>query len=560
MRRLALQEFRAELEEQLEGVRGSDKAHKIAARLTREFFSADESCIAVMRPGKRLPDPRFRFPQASEWSEVLERYLQPARRPKLPPQLLMAPIERRGRVWAHLIVRTAGAFDDAGHREIALVARTLSRSVQRLDKQRVVEVRARIDRKIMEQLRPEDLFYQILHGLRQLTRYDHSSALLTYDKDEGTLELVAEQIAWRKGKSRRIGVVRSLSDRVRCLLEADVVTGFDRVEEGWRAWDGRGGVELAEALDYNVPDGRRREGAMLLAPLTTREGTLGVLKVATIQPHTFGIYEVELVRRFLPQAAIAFWTQRRAASLEHGMMQAERKHAMANLARGVSHDINNALGAVLPLVQQMRADIRQTTRSPTELLAVLGKDLEQLEESVRVCRRIFGGMLSFARSSAQTLGQGDVAAAVQTTLAVLDDGMRRHAITLDVSVPERMPHVIGAQGELEQLILNLATNAREAMPAGGTLTIRARRVQEGGVELVLADTGSGIPAEQLARVQEPFFSTKRHGNGLGLSICRSIVWEMNGSMSIVSPTGQGTIVTLLLPSREKPAAPMGAAP
>ena len=149
---------------------------------------------------------------------------------------------------------------------------------------------------------------------------------------------------------------------------------------------------------------------MLVAPLVTREGTLGVLKVATIQTGTFGPYEADLVRRFLPQAAIAIRTLRRTASLEHGMMRAERKHAMANLARGVSHDINNALGAVLPLVQQMRADVRRGDDDPERLLETLAVDLEQLEESVRVCRRIFGGMLAFARSSARSLGQGDVAA------------------------------------------------------------------------------------------------------------------------------------------------------
>src|SRR4029079_5887024 len=110
---------------------------------------------------------------------------------------------------------------------------------------------------------------------------------------------------------------------------------------------------LAELLDYDQ-DKRSgiptpEEGAILCASLATRDGLLGILKIASIHPGAFCRYEVALISQLTTQAAVALQNARRAESLEQRVLAAERKHAMANLARGVSHDVNNALGAVLPL-------------------------------------------------------------------------------------------------------------------------------------------------------------------------------------------------------------------
>jgi hypothetical protein len=173
-----------------------------------------------------------------------------------------------------------------------------------MDWQRTIEVRSRIDRKILEKLRPQDLFYEILHGLRSLTHYDHSSALLICDRRENVLELVAEQIAWLKGKSRRIGLKLPLSDDVWALLRNNMVYGFDRRDGVWDEWSGGKPTALAELLDYNkVEEGSTsdmRESSMLCAPLVTRDGVLGVLKVAARYRGAFSRYEADcrwLLRR-----------------------------------------------------------------------------------------------------------------------------------------------------------------------------------------------------------------------------------------------------------------------
>jgi signal transduction histidine kinase len=281
---------------------------------------------------------------------------------------------------------------------------------------------------------------------------------------------------------------------------------------------------------------------MICAPLATRDGVLGVLKVAGRHPGSFGSYEADLIGRFLPLAAVAIQNSQRTVTLEAKMLAAERKHAIADLARGVSHDINNALGSILPLVQQMAADLQSNRAEPRVLL----EDLRQVEQSVQTCRRIFGGMLGLARGSAEKIGYGYVTRAMQAIVAILKDSIERQRIRLELGLGEELPAIRGRQGDLEQLFLNLVTNARDAMPRGGDLAIHGRRAN-GMVEITIRDTGLGIPAEHLGRIHEPFFTTKPNGNGLGLSICRSILWDMSGRLTINSREGEGTEVRVLLP-------------
>ena len=132
--------------------------------------------------------------------------------------------------------------------------------------------------------------------------------------------------------------------------------------------------------------------------------------------------------------------------------------------------------------------------------------------------------------------------------------MSRSDIELQVNVPEETPEVACSQSDLEQVFLNLLTNAREATPHGGRIMVTVRAVDR-LVEISIADSGCGIPAENLPRVLEPFFTTKQHGNGLGLSICRSVLWEVDGTLTIQSEPGNGTDVRVLVPQAVSPPHP-----
>jgi len=543
-RELAALKFIDGLSAHLRDVREPHKALRHALRDTRDFFGATRGCIATLAPGRSTADLLFALPKEADWDLVaLTRYIRPSY-PPVDPDMLIGSVRRRGAAWGVIALVAPGrAFDRDDRRLIARIAAMLSGEVHRIDRDRLLGLRDRIDRKIMEQIHAKDLFYQILDGIRSLTRYDHSSALLIRDEAEHSLRVVAEQIAWTKAKSERIGVRVPMTDAAAALLQSEQVYGFDRSGDTWREWNGRPAGALAALLDYNSAEGDdAREGAMLCVPLVTLDSLVGVLKIAARHPEQLTQFDAELVEHFRSQAAIAIQNLHRTESLRARVVTAERKHAMADLARTVSHDLNNALGAMLPLVQQIQADVRAGALDA----GVLHEDLEQVQKSLQVCRRIFGGMLTFSRNSARRSGSGHVRRAIDTASAILKYGMTRSAIELQVDVPDEVPEVACSQSDLEQVFLNLLTNAREATPHNGRISITARPVER-VVEISIADTGCGIPAEHLPRVLEPFFTTKPHGNGLGLSICRSVLWEVEGTITIESELGAGTDVRVVVP-------------
>jgi signal transduction histidine kinase len=523
-----------------------DKLIAHYVRGARELFAADQACVVVAERGTGAMRLRHPTPRDRRWNEpALARALnEPGA--ATPKGVMVASLDRRGRRWGVLaIARSGGAFARGTGHALGLLAQDLSHELQRIDRDRLFEVRSRIDRKIVRDLAPKDLYYQILDGLHTLTRYDHSSSLFILDESSGRMELVAEQIAWRKAKSARIGAERVLPEAARSCLLDGVVYGFDRRHGVWTEWTDHGGGPLAALLagpGEAAASGTPPADAVLLAPLGTREGALGLLELSARHPGMFGPYDADILERFTPLVSLVIQRAQGTERLRERVISAERKHVMADLARGVAHDINNALGSMLPLVQQLRDDLGQGRLDPVEA----EQDLASIEASVQVCRRIFSGMLGFARAGAKHLGQGDVRRALQATTGVLDDSFARQGIAVESRVAKGLPEVECGPTDLDQLFLNLMTNAREAMPSGGTLRIEAREVG-GAIEVRLADTGTGMSPELLARIEEPFVTTKPDGTGLGLATCRAIVAGIGGTLRIESRLGEGTSVSVKLP-------------
>ena len=551
-RELASLKFVDGLAAHLKDVREPHKALRHALRDTLEFFHATHGCIATLHPGRPRADLLFTLPKHTNWDlDVVTRYIRHTH-PPVQRDMMIASIRRRGGAWGAIaLIRPERPYDRDDRHLLARIAAMVSGAIHRIDRDRLLGVRDRIDRKIMEQIHPKDLFYQILDGIRSLTQYDHSSALIIREEDEPSLRVVAEQIAWTKAKSDRIGLRLPMTDEAAALLQSERVYGFDRHGGDWKEWNGQPATALAALLDYNSAGDPStalgasevmREASMICAPLVTRDSLVGVLKIAARYPEQLKPFDAELVEHFRSQAAIAIRNLHRTESLRARVLTAERKHAMADLARSVSHDVNNALGSMLPLIQQMRADLSSGTMMPE----VFAEDLEHVQKSLQVCRRIFGGMLTFSRNAARRSGYGQVRRAIETASAILKYGMSRGGIDLQVEMPEDLPEVACSQSDLEQLFLNLLTNAREATPHGGRIVITAGSTDR-AVEISIADTGCGIAAENLARVLEPFFTTKPQGNGLGLSICRSVLWEVDGTLTIQSQPGNGTHVQVLVP-------------
>lgn len=545
-----------ELRARLRKVGDGDKAAWVAAREAAVLFRADGFSLASVRPASAGAAVVSSPGSEKRWDAAMLGAFIRNDRLEAPPGQALGRLRRRGRPWGAIALAWEGG--EVGwpvRNALTRVANVVSESLHDLDRARLLEVRARIDRKIMEQARPRDLFYHILDGLRSLTRYDHSATLLISSEDGDRLQVAAEQLAFRKGKSDRIGEHIATPVGLRLDLSAVGPLGFSRGDAGWEPWDRDGPATCRDLLAATLLSGRRSgaggaaavplENQVLLAPVLLADGPLAVIQLAALHHGSFGPHEIELMSAFVPQVAVAMQNSRRTESLHAKMLEAERKSAIADLARGVSHDINNALGAILPLVQQMRADTAEGRIDAR----TFQDDLDQIERSVRVCTRIFGGMLGLARSRADHAAEADLARALDSAMAVLGDSLRRRSVSLSVTVPQVCPRLGMGQTELEQLLLNLLTNAKDAMQTGGELriTLVEGGVHTGEVELVIEDTGPGMTPEVLARIEEPFFTTKPGGNGLGLSICRSIITQARGRMHLSSEPGRGTSVRLALP-------------
>jgi PAS domain S-box-containing protein len=234
--------------------------------------------------------------------------------------------------------------------------------------------------------------------------------------------------------------------------------------------------------------------------------------------------------------------------LEEQLVQSGKLAAIGELAAGVAHEINNPLFAILGFVEFLRNEIEPGTRAHERLLLIEQTGLE--------IKSVVRALLDFAREPSDvfmTLSLADVAA--QTVELV-----RWTTSAKDVEIveryPEEAPLVKGSPNQLKQIFLNLLTNAQQAMPSGGTVTVELA-CSEGWAEAVVADTGPGIAEDVLPQIFEPFFTRKqnRGGTGLGLSVSLGIAQMHGGHLTAESVPGKGAAFTLRLPLERNGDAP-----
>jgi signal transduction histidine kinase len=229
--------------------------------------------------------------------------------------------------------------------------------------------------------------------------------------------------------------------------------------------------------------------------------------------------------------------------LEREAQRAQHFALLGRLASGVAHDIRNPLAAVFLHVDVLEEEWRQPSAdSPaqvTDTFSEIRKNLTRLEDLVH-------NYLTLVRMSQVEWTPQDLGAALATWAAewrVLTQGQ---GVQLQVEGLEEVGTIAFHPSTLQRALLNLVQNAMDAMPQGGTLTLAGQRTATHAI-LQVRDTGSGIPAEQLATIFKPLYTTKSEGTGLGLYIVQEIVQAHGGEVTVESPPGQGTLFTLSLP-------------
>ncbi|OQA32540.1 MAG: Blue-light-activated protein [Acidobacteria bacterium ADurb.Bin340] len=229
--------------------------------------------------------------------------------------------------------------------------------------------------------------------------------------------------------------------------------------------------------------------------------------------------------------------------LESEVQHAQRLESLGRLASGVAHDMNNVLAAIHAATELLRVQ--------REGDAALVKSLDTVLMATRRGRDLVKGLTAFARKGLGGEPEAlDLNELVREEAALLERTLlQRVEVVLELT-PD-LPRVRGERSSLGNALMNLCVNAVDAMPQGGTLTLRTRAL-EGRVELAVADTGEGMPPEVLARATDPFFTTKPvgKGTGLGLATVHSVAAAHQGALELHSDVGHGTCVRLLLPVLE----------
>ncbi len=233
-------------------------------------------------------------------------------------------------------------------------------------------------------------------------------------------------------------------------------------------------------------------------------------------------------------------------ALRQQLLQAQRLSSVGELASSIAHEFNNILTTI---TNSAKLGMRNADPAEKQLA------FERIAKAGQRAAAIASGMLGYARKSGTHRQRCDLARLVEEVLVLTEKDLGKNRVQVEARYSDR-PFVWAVPGQVEQILVNLVINARQAMPNGGRLRVEVRdNPAAETAEVKVSDTGVGIQPDQLRQIFEPFFTTKlpdehgRGGTGLGLSVCRQIIEHHHGRIRVESVVGKGRTFTLKLPHR-----------
>jgi nitrogen fixation/metabolism regulation signal transduction histidine kinase len=227
------------------------------------------------------------------------------------------------------------------------------------------------------------------------------------------------------------------------------------------------------------------------------------------------------------------------------LVQAERVAAWRELARRLAHELKNPLFPLQITVENLQ---RAKDQHPAQFEEVFRESTTTLLAELANLKTILGRFSDFAKMPPPRFEVVQVAEIIRPVLKLCEAQCAAAGVTVRAALDEPLPAIEADPEQLGRALQNLVLNALDAMPQGGTLTVRARRI-EGGIRLEVADTGGGLTPEECERLFTPYYTTKRHGTGLGLAIVQSVVSDHQGRIAVESAPGQGATFRLDLPEK-----------
>ncbi|HTD91181.1 MAG TPA: ATP-binding protein, partial [Burkholderiales bacterium] len=306
--------------------------------------------------------------------------------------------------------------------------------------------------------------------------------------------------------------------------------------------------------------------ALVVAPLLVESQVFGVLVAARRQPHSFSSGECEFLRQLTEHVALAAHQAQLYGALQQAyddlrqtqqaIMQQERLRALGQMASGIAHDINNAISPVALYTESLlehEPDLSPRARSYLEIIQRAIDDVAQTVARMREFYRQREPQIALSTVHLNLLVQQ----VIDLTRARWSDMPQQRGIVvrLQTELAPHLPMIMGSESEIREALINLVFNAVDAMPAGGTLTLRTKTItgpreheQTSGPQLVrieVSDTGAGMDEDTRSRCLEPFFTTKgERGTGLGLAMVYGVVQRHGADIEIESAPGIGTTVSL----------------
>jgi len=232
--------------------------------------------------------------------------------------------------------------------------------------------------------------------------------------------------------------------------------------------------------------------------------------------------------------------------LQNKIVASQKLADLGTLAAGVAHEMNSPLQVITGMSQSLLKALDKGTLSPEKLHT----NLETINRNAWRCAEIARALRTYAHSSGGTLEPLDLNVVIRDALLLTEHQLRSWSnIEIETDLFDLLPPTLCDRNQIAQVLINLLTNARDAMPDGGRIVIRTHLNEDGGVSLVVADTGVGIPQTALAKIFNPFFTTKAvgKGTGLGLSIIKGIIQAHGGRIWLESTEGVGTTFFMAFP-------------
>jgi PAS domain S-box-containing protein len=294
--------------------------------------------------------------------------------------------------------------------------------------------------------------------------------------------------------------------------------------------------------------GEKRYVELTIYPIWERDGKISKF-IEISRDITDRKREEEEITRRLEQMV-----EERTRQLQETHAKLLHKDKMASLGKlssSVVHEINNPIAGILNLILLEKRMIQEGDMGPTHM-ETFNRYLDLMETETRRISRIVSNLLAFSRQSKMEVKSLDLNRLVEKTLILNANLLKIHGIHVDKRLEPKLASVVGSEDQLQQVLMNLVSNAAEAMDhtGNGTLTVETQNGPDGrSVSFQIADTGVGIPKENLGKLFEPFFTTKKKGKGvgLGLSVAYGIVQEHGGTIQVTSEPDKGSVFHVEIP-------------